>query len=260
MDFYKILNGGIGVGMSNFDRLFVEKHGGGGIQEITGTLPLTLRSRASQLLENYRIYGASGGVGDKTVNLFDGKGTDNYGYYTSSTGVYNSSRLYRHWRVPVQPGDVIRSTRPGRGSGCLFHNGEYIGIINYSIDSYVVPNGVDEATNNYRDYAWDSAMMTLNQPLPTSYVPYGYQILLKVIAGGTTTDYPVYIGDSQLMEGEYVDYEEQKIYKLVNGVLTPTDPPLPLPDITLPQGTVTIDIEGELKPQVTIKGLISPTN
>jgi hypothetical protein len=73
------------------------------------------------------------------------------------------------------------------------------------------------------------------------------------------TETPIYIGDSQLMEGEYVDYEEQKIYKLVDGTLTPTDPPVHLPDITLPQATVTIDIDGDPKPQATIKGKIEQT-
>lgn len=36
MDFYKILKGGVGVGMSNFDRLFAEKYGGGALPKIYG--------------------------------------------------------------------------------------------------------------------------------------------------------------------------------------------------------------------------------
>lgn len=38
--------------------------------------------------------------------------------------------------------------------------------------------------------------------------------------------------------------------------LQPTDPPIPLPDITLPQGEVIIDVDGDPKPQATIKGKI----
>ena len=132
------------------------KAASGGIQEVSGTLPLTVRSRASQILKNYRIYGTESGAGVETEN--------------------------------------------------------------------------------------------------------GYKLPLKVTSNGTTTDYPVYIGDSQLMAEEYVDYAEQKIYKLVDGVLTPTDPPVPLPDIALPQGTVTIDTEEEFKYHSTIKGRINPVH
>jgi hypothetical protein len=189
---------------------------------------------------------------------------------------------------------------------------------------------------------------------------------MTVTSNGTTTDYPIYIGDSQLMEGEYVDYETGKIwrqygeltlkgnednlyyygvfeganafyidlpdnqqlvtgfpylwcnhyvvakqiipaldkscrYQNTNKVLdvwnisriyffdndyaslseyrahltelynantplkiryllkdapVPTDPPVPFPDIILPQGEVIIDIEGDIKPQATVKGKI----
>lgn len=43
----------------------------------------------------------------------------------------------------------------------------------------------------------------------------------------TTT--PIYIGDDPLYEDEYVDFSEQKIYRMIDGTLTPTDPPVPLP-------------------------------
>ena len=53
-------------------------------------------------------------------------------------------------------------------------------------------------------------MVTINQPIPTSYIPY----------------------------------------------INPTDPPVPFPDITIPKGEITIDIDGDLKPEATVKGLI----
>jgi hypothetical protein len=42
--------------------------------------------------------------------------------------------------------------------------------------------------------------------------------------------------------------------------LIPTDPPVPFPKITLPNGEATIDIEGELKPQAAITGEIKGVN
>ena len=66
------------------------KAASGGIQEITGTLPLYVRSRASQILKNYIIYGESvqdgtptpeepvevTGLGIRTDNLFNKNAKD----------------------------------------------------------------------------------------------------------------------------------------------------------------------------------------
>jgi len=64
--------------------------------------------------------------------------------------------------------------------------------------------------------------------------------------GGTTT--PVYIGENQLGEDEYVSFSDQKIYRNVSGTLTPTDPPVPLPEIPTIDGETVIDYNGEPKP------------
>lgn len=43
--------------------------------------------------------------------------------------------------------------------------------------------------------------------------PTGYKITLSVISGEWLQDYNLYIGDSKLEAEEYVDYENQKVYK-----------------------------------------------
>lgn len=67
MDFFKILKGGVGVGMSNFDRLFAEKHGGGAwhLTTLTGALPLSFKSKGTPLTD-YKLYGTSEGAGVET--------------------------------------------------------------------------------------------------------------------------------------------------------------------------------------------------
>ena len=82
----------------------------------------------------------------------------------------------------------------------------------------------------------DIAMLTEGSTAPSSYIPYAK----------TTT--PVYIGENKLEENEYVSYGEQKIYRDVSGTLTPTDPPVPLPDIPTIKGETVIDYDGEPKP------------
>ena len=62
----------------------------------------------------------------------------------------------------------------------------------------------------------------------------------------TTT--PVYIGENQLGAGEYVSFSEQKIYRDIDGTLTPTDPPVPFPDIPTIKGETIIDYDGDPKP------------
>ena len=67
MDFFKILKGGVGVGMSNFDRLFAERYGGGAWQltTLTGALPLSFKSKG-EALTDYKLYGTSDGAGVET--------------------------------------------------------------------------------------------------------------------------------------------------------------------------------------------------
>jgi len=55
------------------------------IIEHTDTLPATINADGKALLD-YRVYGNTGGVGDKTVNYFDYRNYV-YGYYISSSGV-----------------------------------------------------------------------------------------------------------------------------------------------------------------------------
>lgn len=152
-------------------------------------------------------YEPFGAVGERTVNLFNKDG-DNYGYFHTNTGVYVKDTRYRYFRIPVTPGDVLRMSVRGRGAGCAFYKGTWVeGFTSF----YTVPDGVDEVTNNYASAYWGSAMVTINTPLPTEYVPYGYKI--PVICGGETTN--IYIGDTPLGTGLTVTGSE-------TGVAIPT--------------------------------------
>ena len=69
----------------------------------------------------------------------------------------------------------------------------------------------------------------------------GQTITVKDVSSIT----PIYIGSDPLNEDEYVDYSEQKIYRMVGGVLTPTDPPVPLPALPTVDGTTITDYAGQ---------------
>lgn len=353
------------------------KAASGGIQEITGTLPLYVRSRASQILENYIIYGTASGAGVETENLFDYKtmSVGLQGYYLTASG--QESRALE-WAItdyiPCEGSKFVLSKIGGRNAAICGYNAQKEFVDGQAYNT----NGANDKNNILVTFDTDvkfirfsyysvsgspnaddvtALMLVPGSTAPSSYIPHGYKLPITVTANGTTTDYPIYIGDSKLMAEEYVDYEEQKVYKrtknlwnfttqplsgagylyngsinlpagtytlrvdVINGVggmsfavvdsqgntvinspisnrnsktftsiydmtqlrfyvdgtvgelyltliegstppethipyLQPTDPPVPLPNITLPQGEVTIDIDGELKPQATVKGKI----
>lgn len=87
---------------------------------------------------------------------------------------------------------------------------------------YPTANGVKQADDTYS-------------------IQYGYK--LPILSNSTITD--IYIGDTQLAKDEYVDSETGKIYRYVDGTLTPTDPPVPFPQIPTTANSTTISWAGE---------------
>lgn len=82
-------------------------------------------------------------------------------------------------------------------------------------------------------YVNDISNVTLTEgstPLP--YQPYS----------NTTT--PIYIGDEPLDKDEYIDYQAGKIYRMIDGTLTPIDPPVTLPALPTVDGTTIVDYIG----------------
>ena len=48
---------------------------------------------------------------------------------------------------------------------------------------------------------------------------YGYEVDMSVSDGTNTTATPIYIGDTALQKDEYVDYDEQKVYRRTRNLL-----------------------------------------
>jgi len=74
---------------------------------------------------------------------------------------------------------------------------------------------------------------------------YGYEVDMSVSDGTTSTTTPIYIGADPLGEDEYVDYQTQKVYRMIDGTLTPTDPPVALPALPTVEGTTIVDYAGQ---------------
>lgn len=225
------------------------------ITTYTGALPATLANTKAGYLHRYKIYGntVQDGTptpsdpiipqecGERTGNLFNGQGTDNYGYYQADHGTYINDKNYKYWKFPVKEGDIIRWTTIGAGWGCLFSKGVFEGRFYASHTPFTVPANIDEITSNFSSTAWESAMVTKNQPLPNTYIPYGYK--LPLTSAGQDVD--IYIGDDTISTEEYVDSGTGKVYRMVGGVLTPVDPPVPFPPIPTSANSTTISWTGE---------------
>ena len=69
------------------------------------------------------------------------------------------------------------------------------------------------------------------------------------IIGYYQSNYDLFLGDSKLYEDEYLDFVEQKVYKYVSGVLTPTDPPAPFPALSTYLGENNLSVDTTVQPE-----------
>lgn len=163
--------------------------------ELTDTLPITINADGNALLD-YRIYGASGGVGDRTENLYDQNATDTangyiYNAYLKSSG--NTATAGRTYIVteyiPVVPGSTYTISRYGDTSVndpslCFYDsNHDYVSGVAYNgnrIISVEVPINAEylrfSVFNNYKS----NTMLVKGSTAPAEYVPYGYEVDMGV--------------------------------------------------------------------------------
>lgn len=236
--------------------------------EYTGTLPITITANGNALLD-YRIYGNTVqtgtptpespvdvvGCGERTENLFDEDYANlsitiqyrpiyvGIGYFTLSTTIPFDRNVAN---VFLLSGDVA-SGASTLSNGAWLNNA----VTAESVDGYVTV-----AYRQYNSTGSPAKYETMLNPGSTAlpYEPYGYKLPMTVSDGNTLQNVPVYIGENQLAENEYVSFSDQKIYKDVSGTLTPTAPPVPFPDIPTIDGETVIDYDGDPKPsQMYIK-------
>jgi hypothetical protein len=83
------------------------------------------------------------------------------------------------------------------------------------------------------------------------FIPYGYQIPLTITNGTENKTSDIFIGDTKLSSGDYVDYETQTITR--SGISEPA--PFPFPSLETYIGVNILD-STETLGEVTIKGKI----
>ena len=242
------------------------------VTTITGTLPLTFRSNGAALI-NYRIYGTADGAGVQTENLAPFIDEWRNGYVSksgtiSSTSEDTQERYSPHIAVEpnatyqwsYQTGSFPKSSIKNAWTGIGWYNDDGFisrvsGEVNTTLE-IVAPANAKYAILSFRTFGENyNAVFIKSSTPPETYIPYGYKLPLTITSGTESKDTYIYIGDSKMLSGDYVDYESGKIVR--NG--TPQDPPIPLPSLETYKGTNTLD-SAETLGQVTIKGKIKEVN
>jgi hypothetical protein len=151
----------------------------------------------------------------------------NKGLYGHTIQPYNSSIVpndnwWVSYYIPVVEGETY--TGVNTGQDMLLYSeigGTATGAIGLR-DGYMIPQGVHYMKMNVNISFINNFTVSVQYP-----------------------SIQIYIGSDPLGEDEYVDYGEQKIYRMSEGALTPTDPPVPLPALPTVDGTNVVDYAGQ---------------
>lgn len=176
-----------------------------------------------QNLTDYTIYGADGGVGDRTANLFDYTKTDDIianSFINQSGVIVTSDEYYISYPIEVNVGETYTwkfnadtgnsHTAPTVGfydsSDNLLSTAHHDSAIRYF--SFEVPTNCAyiRASVFTKDKNVQQEAMLNEGSTPLPYEPYGYKI--PVICGNTTTN--IYI-DSPLDDGDSIDYTTSQV-------------------------------------------------
>lgn len=221
--------------------------------ESEGALPQTFNANGDNAVE-WQVYGETGGVGQRTANLFDKNDTED-AYIDVEGNIHSSTTTKTSNYIPVLENTSYTLYMSGNTSSTNLTAIDFFDLNKdlLSYTTYVPEQGSQSifintpARASYVRFSVNSlrenVMLTAGSTAPASFIPYGYEVPMEVGDGNTSNAVNLYIGATPLDEGEYTSYKDQKIYKYVSGVLTPTDPPVPIPALPTIDGVTVVDTE-----------------
>lgn len=186
------------------------------------SLPLTIQTSSVNAVENYKVYGASGGVGDKTINKFNKEAPwyrENR-YYNSAGSAASTENWNISGPISVKPNTTYTlyyGTQASNPSLCEFDsNDTKINIVSYNSAApctFTTSADTSYIQASIRKTHIDTAYLIEDDEALENFVPYGYEILIELTYGAIANTIYAYLGDTQLNEDEYIDYKTQKVYK-----------------------------------------------
>lgn len=236
----------------------IQSGGDATMKTVEGTLPLTVAG-VGQRLEDYKIYGAEGGVGNKNKNLFNP-----YTLVNGYSGQWSDGSLVKNENGAISDyidiegaskvtATILTETNGGASHPLYFYDADknYIqisdklGILTdkpgQKSKTFTVPEGAKYCRfyilTKYSKGNTVWAQIEVGNTF-TGYVPYGYEVPIKVNDDVYTIPsiYP------QLGNDDYIDFENRKV--VIGGVSTLME----LPEIHLSNGTNVIDVDTAVKP------------
>ena len=236
----------------------IQSCGGATMKTVEGTLPLTVEG-VGQRLEDYKIYGAEGGVGNKNKNLFNPytliKGYENQ--WSDGNLVKNANGATSDY-IDIEGASkitatILTETNGGASHLLTFYDADknYIQISDklglltdkpgQRSKTFTVPEGAKYCRfyilTNYSKGNTVWAQIEVGDTF-TGYVPYGYEVPIKV----NDDVYTIPSVYHQLGNADYIDFENRKV--VIGGVSTLME----LPEIYLSNGTNVIDVDTAVKP------------
>lgn len=229
--------------------------GGYTVETYTGALPVTLEGTVEGSLVSYKIWGNTGGVGVKKTNLAEGEQLLRNASMGSDGTIVTTSSNFAFRLIPVVEGKTysivnIYGAEASESSNfyAFFEELPQIGSVSYNERRYsfktpsktfVAPiTGFVAVSDYYPMYDEQHSNLIPLEVYEGNESPY----YLPIVSASETTN--IYIGRTALEKGEYVNGESGKIYRMVDGALTPTNPPEPLPEIPTFAGETTISYGG----------------
>ena len=201
--------------------------------EYDGTLPAQYSANGDHLAD-YRIYGAAGGVGDKTDNIYDYTANDpNNGYMqnfilkSDGTAQFTYGYSISEYIPLLAEAYYTLDYKSSLNIPALcFYDAQkhYISGIQYSSRN---PITVESPANaafcrfTVANSLIGATMLAPGSAAPESYVPYGYEVDMSVSDGTASTTTPIYFGDEPLGEDEYIDYKSGKVYRRTTNRFDP---------------------------------------
>lgn len=195
MNFYDVLaaekwGGGIPT-INFFDLLFAQSISGKQWQVYEGTLPATLNANGDDMRQ-YQVWGAAGGVGDRTVQLFDKNATDTDNGYIAGAGLKSDGTLLRNNSVNVSEyipisGNTVYILRYGLESGyydafsaCFYDiSKNFISGISYSKQNpklFTTPAAAAYARFSFSRTDVNAVVLAKGSTIPEPLPPYGYKL------------------------------------------------------------------------------------
>ena len=236
----------------------IQSGGGATMKTVEGTLPLTVDG-VGQRLEDYKIYGAEGGVGNKNKNLFNPYTLINgYAVQWSDGSLVASPNGSISDYIDIEGASkvtatILVETNGGASHPLSFYDADknYIQISDrlglltdkpgQRSKTFTVPEGAKYCRfyilTNYSKGNTVWAQIEVGDTF-TGYVPYGYEVPIKV----NDDVYTIPSIYHQLGNDDYIDFENRKV--VIGGVSTMME----LPEIYLSNGANIIDVDTAVKP------------